>query len=78
MPEERFRTFVYLIASQVCALIVEHQHMSEIEAISAFYHSDTYRLLEIENSKFWWMSADQLYEDYLIYGKGEVHHVQPK
>ena len=75
MEDSQFRTYIYLIVSNVIPLIMENQNVSEIEAITDFYQSETYALLEQEESKFWWMSPRALYEDYMTYGKEEAPNV---
>lgn len=42
---------------------VEHQ-VSTLEALRIFYHSNTYKLLEKEETKFWHYGPVALYEEF--------------
>lgn len=65
MNETKFRTFLSLIINNVIAIISEVEKITEIEAINSFYQSETYQLLEKEQTKYWWFSPEALYEEYL-------------
>ena len=54
-------------------MIVENEHISELDAIQDFYQSETYQLLEIEKTKYWWLSPEALYEEYLTNKRGDTH-----
>ena len=71
MPKKKFHTYLYLIVKKVIRLIVEKDALSEQEAILNFYQSDVYHLLEIEETKYWWHSAEALYDAYVSNKKGE-------
>ena len=67
MNEEKFSALLSLaIVPQVVDIIVREEHMSDVEAINVFYQSETYALLEKEETKVWHYSATmiaQLFED---------------
>jgi len=66
MPKKKFHTFVYLITKKVVRMIIENEDISELDAIQAFYQSEVYQLLEIEETKYWWLSPEILYEEYAL------------
>lgn len=45
------------------SLIKAKKNISEKEALLFFYNSDVYKNLEVESSKYWWLSGEQLFED---------------
>ena len=56
-----------LLAGKVAAVasfIADDEHISPIDALSRFYSSSTYRLLEREDSKLWHYGPVALYQDY--------------
>ncbi|MDR1473785.1 MAG: hypothetical protein LBI41_04455 [Lactobacillales bacterium] len=65
MSEKKLRSFIYLLTNHVISLIVANEKVSELEAIKRFYHSHTYHILEMEQSKYWWLSAEALYDEYI-------------
>ena len=73
MPKKKFHTFVYLVTKKVVRLIVEEEKISELEAIHAFYQSDVYDLLAQEETKYWWLPPEALYEEYTLGKEGMSH-----
>ncbi|MCL1990439.1 MAG: hypothetical protein FWG67_06060 [Defluviitaleaceae bacterium] len=73
MSKKKFHTFVYLIVKKVIRLIIENENISELDAILDFYQSETYQLLEIEETKYWWLSPEALYEEYVTAKRGDIH-----
>ena len=59
---------LYLIlagkVSAVTAFIAEDEHISPLDALTKFYASKTYRLLEQENTKYWHLGPVALYQAY--------------
>ena len=53
-------------------MIVETEQISELDAIQDFYQSETYQLLEIENTKYWWLSPEALCEEYFANKRGNT------
>ena len=53
-------------AAAVAAFIAEDEHIAPLDALTAFYASDTYRRLEEESTKLWHYGPVALYEEYLI------------
>ncbi len=62
MNEEKFSALLSLaIVPQVVDIIVREEHLSDIEAINVFYQSETYALLEKEETKGWHYSPLAIY-----------------
>ncbi len=62
MNEEKFSALLSLaIVPQVVDIIVREVHLSDIEAINVFYQSETYALLEKEETKVWHYSPLAIY-----------------
>jgi hypothetical protein len=74
MSDKKFRTLIYLISKKTIDFIVKEEGASELEAILSFYKSEVYDLLSQEETKYWWLSPEILYEEYVIC-KGEVKDV---
>ena len=49
--------------AQVVSLLVNEKKYTPKEALLKFYSSTVYKNLEIESTKYWWLSPYQLYED---------------
>jgi len=73
MQKKKFHTFIYLITKKVIRLIVENEGVLELEAIEEFYESEVYQLLEIEETKYWWLSPEALYAEYTEEKRGNNH-----
>ena len=69
MSEKKFHTYIYLIVKNVVGIIASKEGISEIDAIMAFYKSDVYDLLVDEETKYWWLSPEALYDEYAL-GEG--------
>ena len=46
--------------ANVSALLSERKGISGMEALRMFYFSDVYTKLEREETKYWWLSPEQL------------------
>jgi len=46
--------------ANVAALLSERKGISGMEALRMFYFSDVYTKLEREETKYWWLSPEQL------------------
>ena len=46
--------------ARVVALLSKRGEGSSLDTLKRFYRSQTYRLLEREETKYWWMSPEQL------------------
>jgi len=66
MTEKKFSLFLYMIVKRIIPFIMEEEQISEQDAIVKFYNSKTYELLADEQTKYWWFSAEALYEDYIL------------
>ena len=62
MNEEKYSALLSMaIVPQVVDIIVREEHMSDVEAINVFYQSETYALLEKEETKIWHYSPLMIY-----------------
>ena len=62
MNEEKYSALLSMaIVPQVVDIIVREEHMSDVEAINVFYQSETYALLEKEETKIWHYSTLTIY-----------------
>ncbi|MBP3710579.1 MAG: hypothetical protein J6I73_09320 [Treponema sp.] len=48
----------------VVAFIAEDKHVHPLDALRAFYYSNTYKNLEVEKTKLWHYGPVALYEEY--------------
>ena len=64
MNEGKFRILLTFLVQNVVELIVNNDQIDELEAVRSFYTSKTYEMLEREETKFWWFSPEELYEEY--------------
>ena len=53
MEKKKFQAMLVLIVPEVIQLIIESYHYDEITAAKEFYESETYSLLEEEETKLW-------------------------
>ena len=60
-----FRTLLPGKSARVVTYLIKDSAFSPLDALRAFYSSQTYHALETEASKCWWESPAQLYHDYL-------------
>jgi hypothetical protein len=74
MSDKKFKSLIYLISKRTIYFIVKEEGLSEIEAIVSFYKSEVYDLLANEETKYWWLPPEALYEEYVLGkgGKGDV------
>lgn len=56
MEDKKFDAIMTILVPQVIQLIVENYHTDEINASKAFYESESYALLEQEDTKIWHLS----------------------
>ncbi len=62
MTEAGFSVILSMVVPPVIHLIMEKMHLSEQEAITAFYSSKVYEALEEEDLKTWHYGPVTLYE----------------
>lgn len=63
MGEEKFSALLGVaIVPQVVAIIAREEKLSDVAAINAFYQSETFALLEKEETKVWHYSPLSLYQ----------------
>jgi hypothetical protein len=61
MDKEKLSPMLWLVIPGIIQLIMENKKISNEEAVKLFYNSEVYRMLEIEESKLWHLSAAMLY-----------------
>ena len=49
----------------VVSLYADHTGTTYLDALSKFYKSKTYHLLEQESTKYWWLGPVGLYEEFI-------------
>jgi hypothetical protein len=59
-----FRVLVHGKAARAAAMIAEAENIPYLEALRKFYFSKTYQDLETEETKTWWESPAQIFNDY--------------
>ena len=64
MDQKKFEALLILIIPQVVDSIVKNHKLDEIYAISSFYESNVYSLLEQEDTKLWHLSPLTLFNMY--------------
>jgi len=62
MTPEKFSALLAIINPSVIQLIMNNRKLSNTEAVTLFYNSDLYAMLENEASKLWHLSPLTLYE----------------
>jgi hypothetical protein len=62
MSREKLSSLLVLLNPAVIKIIMENRNLTNIEAITLFYNSDLYAMLEEEASKLWHLSPLTLYE----------------
>jgi hypothetical protein len=65
LTTKAFRAILPAKNARVASCLASDGQMSPLDALKAFYASETYHLLETEETKSWWESPEQLYHDYL-------------
>lgn len=62
--EDKHGAMLALLVSSVCKEIIEHENISENEALTRLYGSELYAALEDEATKLWHLSPRMLYQLY--------------
>jgi len=62
MTPEKLSALLAIINPSVVQLIMDNRKLSNTEAVTLFYNSDLYAMLENEASKLWHLSPLTLYE----------------
>jgi len=62
MNPEKLSALLAIINPSVVQLIMDNRKLSNTEAVTLFYNSDLYAMLENEASKLWHLSPLTLYE----------------
>ncbi len=60
ITQENIRSILPGKIVRIVGLMSQELGIPNMEALRRFYRSDTYRSLEREETKFWWMSPEQL------------------
>jgi hypothetical protein len=61
-----FRLLIHSKAAVAAELLAEEENIEPLDALKKFYASNTYRDLETEETKTWWESPAQIYQDYQL------------
>jgi len=61
MIKERFQALLPIFVSALIKKIIEQKNISQDEALSRFYNSRLYILLDDEQTKVWHYSTEKLY-----------------
>jgi len=75
MDKEKFGALLHIFISDLIQRIIEQKNMMQDDAISLFYNSKLYALLEDEKTKIWHYSTDklfQLFEEEMTTGNFEL------
>ena len=62
MTSEKFSALLAILNPSVVQLIMDNRKLTNIKAITLFYSSALYKMLENEESKLWHLSPLTLYE----------------
>jgi hypothetical protein len=65
LTPKAFRMLLPAKSARIASLLMRDKACSPLDALRAFYSSQTYHELEREASKCWWESPAQIYNDYL-------------
>lgn len=57
------------IITRTAAHIALNQQISLMEALNKFYHSEVYKLLEREETKYWQLGSVALFEEFAFLSK---------
>ena len=75
MDKEKFEALLPIFTADLIQKIIEQKKILQDDAISLFYNSKLYMLLENEKTKIWHYSTDKLFqllEEELITGNFEL------
>ncbi|MCL2444299.1 MAG: hypothetical protein FWD13_12665 [Treponema sp.] len=64
MNKEKFQALLPIFISALIKKIIEQKNISQDEALSRFYNSKLYILLDDEQTKVWHYSTEKLYHLY--------------
>jgi len=62
MDKEKFGALLPIFTTDLIQRIIEQKNMMQDDAISLFYNSKLYELLEDEKTKIWHYSTDKLFQ----------------
>ncbi|MCL2174748.1 MAG: hypothetical protein FWB73_01765 [Treponema sp.] len=62
MDKEKFGALLPIFTADLIQRIIEQKNMMQDDAISLFYNSKLYELLEDEKTKIWHYSTDKLFQ----------------
>jgi len=68
IPEITQENLYLLLPGKVAAVVEmfsKNHNVSHHDALTRFYQSQTYKNLEKESTKFWWMGPVALYEEFV-------------
>jgi len=64
IEERKHALRLYKQACKITQLIMQSYDIDEYNAITDFYHSETYKLLSDYNTKLWWYSVYAIFDIY--------------
>ena len=64
MPDIKFEAVLTILIPQIIQLVLADTRENEMAAVRAFYSSETYAVLEREDTKLWHLSPHAIYEIY--------------
>lgn len=68
VTQDNFRSLLPVKEANVIMKIKQSENLTLKEAYEKFFSSEIYRELEREETKRWWQSAEQIFED----GRNEI------
>lgn len=68
IAQKNFRSLLPVKEANVIMKIKQSENLTLKEAYEKFFSSEIYRELEREETKRWWQSAEQIFED----GRNEI------
>jgi len=74
METKTFKLSLYFLVKAIIRELIKNHNYSYQAAIFEFYASKTYRKLENESTKYWWLSPLDLVDEFLEESK-ESHYV---
>lgn len=63
ITQDNFRSLLPIKEAKVIMKIKQDKKLTLKEAYRTFFASDIYRQLETEETKRWWQSAEEIFED---------------
>lgn len=65
VTQSNLRSLLPVKDARIILKIQQKENCPLKEAYLKYFTSDVYKQLEIESTKHWWLSAEQLFEDFI-------------